>query len=1101
MTAKIFISNQFQRSIRLDLDLDNIEALKGYITVQSSLNTLNTMARAVLERGDYAFTWTGAYGSGKSALALMLAALCSKDETAKNLACKALRVDAEEGRSLKQLFVTDNSYNRLCLVGGRKSLRHDLYRMLCALSRQKCQLSDSEELPTDVIYERLDKYLKSRRLLLIIDELGKYLEYAIKTNDVYFLQELADYASRSDGKLIVVGILHQSFDAYVGYMPEEIRKEWAKVQGRFENYVLEPSPYESLNLIANSIEKVDYDGSAHAELVKSLGAYLSQYSLHFKDQIETLLDNSLPLHGITAILLASWARKSYGQNERSIYSFLNSMEPYSLNDFLEHAQDLGKALYRPCNLYDYLRVNQDININLSKDSHKWAIAKELIETVEYSGAPARCAELLKTIAVIDIFSAVFRLSAAEELLRLCMDCTAQEFDDSLDYLLKHNTLIYRKNDEAYHLFIGSDFDFERELNRELNKTDFDLDLLNELTFDKAKVIARRHYQEKGSLRWMKISLVNADHLRGCIENFTYNGDCFGQFILCICTDEAQFEEVESVAEELSDEGQDEIKGLVLGYVPNSQELINKTREYTAISALRFNEALEGDELARKEVAMRLQDSKSQLEGLLEELMHSAVWLYKDHAGTLNQKQMSSIASELADTIYRQTFTINNELINRSAISPNVTAARRVLLNKLITKGSEEKLGMTGTPAEFGIYDSLIASMGLHQRLPDGSYAVNYKNAAPDEHNQALLNFLRDTEKFVVARQSLTLDELYAFWMGKPYGIKAGVLPIYALIFILSNVDTFAFYDKDFFITALEERTVDEILVHSDVFTIKSFKEKSGYQNIIDNTAEAILEVIKRNVGKEPLSLARALVRFCLTLPKFTAVSANLSTKAKILRSTLSKADDPIKLICEDLPKICDDLNQSPAALKALLSELKEHFDKTLSLVKERFFEAIDERQSLQNLALRAKSAAEHTSDIRIKRLHDLLTQYQNDEKTFIRRLIVMCSEVTEDRWNDAAIEKTIYDLPKISLAFRQAECFANVTDSRQARRMISLTFAASAKQDKTLIAEISPDDEKIVKHKVDDLSAQLQGMSFDLKVAILAELGQSLNQSAESKAD
>ncbi|MDP3326187.1 MAG: ATP-binding protein, partial [Hydrogenophaga sp.] len=67
-------------------------------------------------------------------------------------------------------------------------------------------------------------------VLLVIDELGKFLEAASGDgDDIYFYQELADLAGRCKGRLIVVGILHQSFEQYAHRLGSELRDEWRKV--------------------------------------------------------------------------------------------------------------------------------------------------------------------------------------------------------------------------------------------------------------------------------------------------------------------------------------------------------------------------------------------------------------------------------------------------------------------------------------------------------------------------------------------------------------------------------------------------------------------------------------------------------------------------------------------------------------------------------------------------------------------------------------------------------------------------------------------------------------------------------------------------------
>ena len=55
-------------------------------------------------------------------------------------------------------------------------------------------------------------------LLLVVDELGKFLEYAAQNpvhDDLFVLQSLAEFAARSDQTpLLMLTILHQAFERY-----------------------------------------------------------------------------------------------------------------------------------------------------------------------------------------------------------------------------------------------------------------------------------------------------------------------------------------------------------------------------------------------------------------------------------------------------------------------------------------------------------------------------------------------------------------------------------------------------------------------------------------------------------------------------------------------------------------------------------------------------------------------------------------------------------------------------------------------------------------------------------------------------------------------
>ena len=75
LSKRVRIARRFLRSIRIDTDFGKATALEGFVCPQSSANVLVTMVRHVSETGQGAFTWTGAYGSGKSSLVVALAAL------------------------------------------------------------------------------------------------------------------------------------------------------------------------------------------------------------------------------------------------------------------------------------------------------------------------------------------------------------------------------------------------------------------------------------------------------------------------------------------------------------------------------------------------------------------------------------------------------------------------------------------------------------------------------------------------------------------------------------------------------------------------------------------------------------------------------------------------------------------------------------------------------------------------------------------------------------------------------------------------------------------------------------------------------------------
>jgi hypothetical protein len=94
LADKVRVNRRFQRSIRVDTDIDDAVALEGFTCPPSSAQALISMARQVSETGQGAFTWTGPYGSGKSSLAVALAALLGADKRRRSVAQAAVGSDA-----------------------------------------------------------------------------------------------------------------------------------------------------------------------------------------------------------------------------------------------------------------------------------------------------------------------------------------------------------------------------------------------------------------------------------------------------------------------------------------------------------------------------------------------------------------------------------------------------------------------------------------------------------------------------------------------------------------------------------------------------------------------------------------------------------------------------------------------------------------------------------------------------------------------------------------------------------------------------------------------------------------------------------------------
>ena len=210
LSDRVHVARRFMRSVRIDSDFGDIDSLEGYICPQSSTDTLLTMVRHVSETGQGAYTWTGPYGSGKSSLVIALGALLNGNAALQDKAAKVLGQNLT--RSIRDTLPTSRKGWRILPVVARRdnpaAVIGDCLKQRGLVSRQPRGGWTEANLVAALTRIADEKPRTYGGLVLFIDEMGKFLEAAASDGyDIYILQQLAEAASRSNGRFLLVGVL------------------------------------------------------------------------------------------------------------------------------------------------------------------------------------------------------------------------------------------------------------------------------------------------------------------------------------------------------------------------------------------------------------------------------------------------------------------------------------------------------------------------------------------------------------------------------------------------------------------------------------------------------------------------------------------------------------------------------------------------------------------------------------------------------------------------------------------------------------------------------------------------------------------------------
>ena len=186
------MANKFTTSVNIIRDS---ERDLNYIPTPNSIRVVNQISND-FKKGVRSFNIIGSYGTGKSSFlwAFQQSILNKKKYFGINL-------------------IPNPSIDFVNIVGEFKSLRENIAEVFDV----KISKTNSDNIFTEIFNLYHDIGKKNKLLFLVIDEFGKFLEYASQNDperELYFIQQLAEFVNNPDLNIVLFTTVHQNFDAY-----------------------------------------------------------------------------------------------------------------------------------------------------------------------------------------------------------------------------------------------------------------------------------------------------------------------------------------------------------------------------------------------------------------------------------------------------------------------------------------------------------------------------------------------------------------------------------------------------------------------------------------------------------------------------------------------------------------------------------------------------------------------------------------------------------------------------------------------------------------------------------------------------------------------
>ncbi|MEQ8435415.1 MAG: hypothetical protein RIA71_14375 [Oceanicaulis sp.] len=1043
LSKEVKIAERFQRAVRIDEDRDGVGALEGFLCPKSSSEMILGMARQIEHARQCAFTWTGPYGGGKSSLAVAFGALFRRQKTLRDQA-EQLFDEAVVNALRDALPSSAEGWRIVTVVGSRAD-------PLQAIGEALIAEVPGLEVPADgwsekALLQELARVADECGVLLLVDEMGKFLEAASAGEaDVHLFQQLAELANRSDARLLFIGILHQAFANYAGRVAREKRDEWSKIQGRFLDLAVNIAGEEQLEIISRAI--VAKSEPPRERLVgEAVADHIRETRRHKLTGLGETLDACWPLHPVSAALLGPISRRRFGQNQRSVFGFLNSVEPDGFRDFLAKAE--AGELYEAWRLWDYLQQNLEASILASPDGHKWATAAEAIARAGALGSSSDHIRFLKTLALLDLFGERAGLLPSLEILSLSLPAT-----DNADQILRDledwSLVVFRRFKGAYAIFAGSDFDIDEALEEASREAgELDVSALKNVAAIQP-ILAKRHYHAFGAMRWFNIDLCAVRDYADGAWQAPKTKDAIGTFLLLVPTEEDEIELTREVARQPPKSEGDHT--LIIGHSGRAWAAVLYAREVLALERVREGHpALSSDPIARREVQSRLVELTARVETELELAFESSLWrVDESEPRRLLGFERNQLASDIADSLFEKSPRLRNELLNRTKPSSNAIAAQNALLKRMVLHEEEDRLAIEGYPAEGGLYASLLDHTGLHRN--NGKRLGFFEPAGTDPANLRPLwehakKFLAENSDRIVA-----LSEVYDEWAKAPFGVKRGLMPVLAIALILSLRDKVAFYRDGVFQSRFRDVDAEVLARDASDIQIRWMDLTPSAKAVLSGLADTVRELDQKNqlLDLEPIDVARGLVGIFLGLPEWTKRTMRLSKSTLHIRNLFKKAHDPNKLLFDDLPRelglSATDGDSSPfvAAVREALHELVEAYPAALSRLRTLLLSELDvpseAPSALEELRARAENVRRVAGDHQLEAFISRLTAFSGSDED-IEGLISLVVSRPPNLWSDADLDKAGFEFADHAQRFNRLEAFARVRGRQDKRHSIAMVI-------------------------------------------------------------
>lgn len=864
------MANNFTTSVNIIRDTDRDF---NYIPTPNAKQVVSQIVND-FKKGIRSFNVVGTYGTGKSSFLLAF------EQSIKGTK-----------RYFEPNFASNPKYDFVKIVGSYASIVEqfaDVFEVQTNKNQQENILSE--------IFNRYHSLGKENKVLFIlIDEFGKFLEYASKHNpekELYFIQQLAEFCNNPKHNIVLITTVHQSLESYAYGLSKTQQQEWTKVKGRFREITFN-EPVEQLLFLASEYVAENFETkTSKSEIEKCLKLTTETKAFNFnKEFLKEVALKLYPLDILSANIL-TLSLQRYGQNERSLFSFLESTDHTGLAKFNKKEN----PFYNLSNVYDYLNFNfySFLTSKYNPDFSSWASIRSSIEEVEraFDSNINDYIKTVKTIGLLNIFAAsgsILDLNFTIDYLKTA--CGITNPNEIIKSLETKNIIRYRKHSNRFILFEGTDLDIQTALVEAGNKISEVVDittLLNKhIVF--TPVFAKQYSFTTGTPRYFEFIISDYPIQK------TPEGE-FDGFVNLVFNSKLKETDIQNKSK-----SQDE--AIVYCFFKNSAEIKNLLFEIEKIQSVL--EENKDDKVAKRELENIVESQIRLLNHYITDSIYSCSkdvkWYFNGEEKKIaDKKDFNKLLSQVCSIVYDATPVYKNEMVNKHRISSSIHTAKKNYFKALVNDWDKINLGFEDSkfPPEKTIYLSLLKENGI------SPIRENSKDVISINKNSSFFKLWRASEDFIESAKSeqLKISELCELLRKRPFKLKQGLIDFWVPTFLFLKRDDFAIFNVEGYIPNLSEENLELIAKYPEKYSIKTF-DIEGVKLDIFNSYRTFLNISAEEKfdNNSFIETIKPFIIFYKKLPEYSKNTKRLSPSAIKIRKAIATSRDPEETFFEAFP--------------------------------------------------------------------------------------------------------------------------------------------------------------------------------------------------------